>query len=219
MKKAVLFVFGAACLLACAKEKPAETTGITTITRGSTNVKPPATPEHIRAVLLERRPGSADAINALVISTEDGIVTLRGQIEDEATHADLLNHVRAMPNVKGVHDELRVVPKAPAHAENRLENMEDEYGPTSTTSGTMGGEQHGKPVVVAKSVAVRKHLEEAAPRSLTIIRGLMITDDGTIVTVKGIVPDEATHQSLAKAARETPDVKGIKDELKVQKKH
>jgi hypothetical protein len=33
-----------------------------------------------------------------------------------------------------------------------------------------------------------------------------------------MVPDEATHQALLKAAKETPGVTGVKDEMKVEKK-
>ena len=44
-------------------------------------------------------------------------------------------------------------------------------------------------------------------------------DDGSVVIVTGTVPDEATHHALLKSARETPGVKSVKDDLKVQKKH
>jgi osmotically-inducible protein OsmY len=199
----VLSAFGL-CLLACSHEKPAENANANTTTTTSTDMTP-ATPEEVRAVLIERRPNAAGEINALVITNEGGLITLRGKVDDESTHSDLVNRVKQMRNVRGVKDELQVEPKV-GH------DTSGQYGTTTTTGATEGGEHR------AKSEDVRKHLEKAQPRSLTIIKGLMITEDGDVVTIAGIVPDEATHQALAKAARETPNVKGVKDEMKVQKK-
>lgn len=139
MKSVIVTTVVLACSIACSKDKPAETTGTTTtITRGSTDVKQPGSPNE-------------------------------------------------MPKVR---DDVQL-------------------GAGSTASDDKD---------MSRSHAVRKHMEEKEPRSVTIIRGLIISDDGEVVTISGIVPDEATHQALYKTARETPNVKGVKDEIKVQKK-
>lgn len=72
---------------------------------------------------------------------------------------------------------------------------------------------------MARTNAIRKHMRESIPEGDVIVRGIIITDDGDLITLTGIVPDEETHQALLKAARETPDVKRVKDELKVKTRH
>ncbi|HVH44726.1 MAG TPA: BON domain-containing protein [Labilithrix sp.] len=207
MRNAIVVLLGIMCLLACSKDKPADNANVTT-TRGATDQVQPATVEEVRTILLERRPGSAETINALVITNDGGIVTLRGKVEDEATHADLVNRVKSMPNVRGVRDELQVGPKTAG----ATGDMTGKHGTTTTTGAT---DEKG---TMSKSDAVRKNMEKARPKSEAVIHALTITDDGQIVTVTGVVPDEPTHQALAKAARETPGVKSVQDEMKVQKK-
>jgi osmotically-inducible protein OsmY len=212
MKKAIVVLIGALSLVACSKERqPAETVG-TTAPRGATErVQPTATVEEVRAVLLEKRPESADTINALAITNDGGIITLRGKVEDEPTRSDLVNRVRAMPNVRGVRDELRLHEKPAA---GRHEHG-GRPGTTTTTGGTMEQHPHEKGGM-SKSDAVRKSMEKALPKAEHVIHGLTITDDGQVVTISGTVPDEATHHSLLKAAKDTPGVKSVKDDLKVE---
>lgn len=220
MKSTIATILGALCVVACSHGKPADTANVTTITR-ATEVKPAVTSQEIKTVIIARRPGSAKDIDALAITNDNGVVTLRGHVEDEATHNEVVSTVRSMANVKAVRDELQVLPMATASGAGDKYGLDEDYDTTTTTAGEMDKKDHAdhEKGEMTKSGAVRKHLEEAAPKSVMIIRGLIITDDGEIVTLKGIVPDEPTHQRLAKAARETPDVKDIKDELKVQKKH
>ncbi|MBX3262862.1 MAG: BON domain-containing protein [Labilithrix sp.] len=230
MRKAIVVLLGALGLVACAREKqPLESPGITT-TRGAEQQQPTATVEEVRSVLLEKRPGSAEDINALIISSEGGIISLKGRVSDEATHSDLINRVRAMPNVRGVRDELHVAKKAAARPGQR-----EPYGTTTTTGGAVPSQQgHEKDkagaggamqqhqgheadkATASKSDAVRKSLEAALPQSRAVIHALTITDDGQTVTLSGVVPDETTHKGLVKAAKETPGVKDVKDDLKIE---
>ncbi|MBX3204945.1 MAG: BON domain-containing protein [Labilithrix sp.] len=232
MRKAIVVSLGALALMACSKERqPIENAGITT-TRGAEQQQPTASVEEVRTILIEKRPGSAEDINALIISSQGGIITLKGKVMDEATHADLVNRVRAMRNVRGVRDELEVGKKTaaaqhPAHGE--------QYGTTTTTGGTLpsqpghekdkgttGGTMHQQQghekdtTAASKSDAVRKSMEKAHPGSQAVIHALTITDDGQIVTLSGTVPDETTHQRLLKSAKDTPGVKSVKDDLKVE---
>ncbi len=194
--KTFMVLAGALGVIACAREKPAEMVGITETTRApAQQPQRAATVEEIRTVLLERRPGAATEINAFVIRNEDGIVTLRGRVDDEATHSDLVNRVRSMPNVRGVRDEIRVAPKgAPA--------IEHEQ------------QQHQ---TMSKRDAVRKSMKQSRPMADALIDEIAITEDGQVVTVTGTVPDETTRQALLRAARETPGVSSVKDNLKVEK--
>ncbi|MBX3217776.1 MAG: BON domain-containing protein [Labilithrix sp.] len=231
MRKAIVVLLGALGLVACSNEKqPIESPGITT-TRGAEQQQPTATVEEVRTLLLEKRPGSVEDINALIISSEGGIISLKGRVSDEATHSDLINRVRSMPNVRGVRDELHVGKKAAAVRPSQGEP----YGTTTTTGGAIPGQQghekdkagaggtmHQQPGhekdkgTTSKSDAVRKSMEAAHPQSQAVIHGLTITDDGQTVTLAGVVPDETTRKGLVKAAKETPGIKSVKDDLKIE---
>jgi osmotically-inducible protein OsmY len=221
MRKAIVIVLATAGLLACSKEKqPAATAGTTTI-RGAEQALPTASVEEVRTVLIEKRPDSADTINGLIITNEGGVITLRGKVEDEPMRSELINRVRAMPNVRGVRDEL--------HTGRKTVTGHPEHGGkagTTTTTGAPIGEGHKKEPIgegheketegMSKPDAVRKAMEKADPKAESVIRTLTIKEEGEgIILLKGTVPDEITHQALIKAAKETHGVKSVKDELKV----
>src|SRR5262249_30511032 len=86
----------------------------------------------VRTVLLEKRPSASDQINGLVITNDSGIITLRGKVNDESTHMDLVNRVRSMPNVRGVRDEIQVQPKTAM-------NPDEQVGTTTTTGANQQG--------------------------------------------------------------------------------
>jgi osmotically-inducible protein OsmY len=208
MRKPIVLLLGAISLaalanVACSRERPAAHVGTTTVRSGE--VQPSAiNVEEVRTVLLARKPGAADTINALIITNENGVIDLKGKVEDDATKADLINHVRAMPGVKGVRDDLKV------HAKRAEAKPEGKVGTTTTTGATE--EMHA-----TRADAVRHSMKTAQPMSEEIIRALVITDDGEIITVTGVVPDEDTHKKLLKAAKDAPGVKGVRDEIKVKK--
>lgn len=198
-------------IAACAKEeRPAQPIGTTMTTRGQ---QPPATSvEEVRAAMLEKRPGAAETINALAITSENGIVTLRGRVDDEATHSDLVNRVRSMPNVRGVRDEIQVAPKgAPPPAQPQM------GPPQGQPEQPQGPAVQPQPQPMSRVDAVRKSMRQSRPMADAVIERLSIEEDGDTVTVSGIVPDETTRQALLRAARETSGVKHVKDDLKVEK--
>lgn len=212
-KNGILVLTAALGVVACAKEeRPAEPIGTTMTTRGQQ--PPAASAEEVRAVMLERRPGEAETINALVITSENGIVTVRGRVDDEATHSDLVNRVRSMPNVRGVRDEIRVAPKgAPPAAQPQPETGQ----PHGQLEQPRGQTVQPQPQPMSRVDAVRKSMRQSRPMADAVIERLTIEEDGDTVTVTGIVPDETTRQSLLRAARETSGVKHVKDDLKVEK--
>jgi osmotically-inducible protein OsmY len=71
---------------------------------------------------------------------------------------------------------------------------------------------------MSKTDAVRQSMHQARPQAMSVVHALTITEDGETVVVSGMVPDEATHQALLKAAKDTAGVKSVRDEMKVQKK-
>ncbi|MDF2693061.1 MAG: hypothetical protein K0S65_1444, partial [Labilithrix sp.] len=189
MRKAnvvLLGMVGVFSLAACSKEKqPVESAAGTTTIRGAEQQQPIASVDEVRTVLIERRPDAAETINGLIITNEGGIITLRGKVEDEATRSDLINRVRAMPNVRGVRDDLRMGRKAAAPRPEQGEKK----GTTTTTGAPLGEghgheHEHGKEAT-PKTEAVRKAMEKARPKSESLIHGLTITEEHDGVVVKG----------------------------------
>jgi osmotically-inducible protein OsmY len=232
MRNAIVVLLGALSLVACSKDKPADDANTTTTRSGATE-QTAVTVEEVRSVLLDKRPEAAEAVNGLIITNESGIITLKGKVQDEAMHSDLVNRVRSMPNVRGVRDEIQVRPRSAAQPSDTAGNV----GTTTTTGaqggasnqqqgqqGTMGGDPSmggsgmTQPGTMPKTEAVRQSMAKARPQSMTTIQSITITDDGSSITLTGMVPDEATHQALLKAARDTQGVQTVRDELKVQKK-
>jgi osmotically-inducible protein OsmY len=240
MRKAIVVLVGALCLVACSKDRPPAESATTT-TRSGEGEAGNITVEEVRTTLLETKPGAAETINGLAIMNDNGVITLRGKVEDEATHNELVNRVRSMPKVKGVKDEIQVHPKSAHHSDTvgttSTTGHETTHGQGQGTQGQMGQGQMGESgatgqttmgqggqgtpstmgTTASKSDAVRHSMEKAHPTHESVIRALSISDDGTTVTIVGVVPDAATHQALLKAARETPGVKNVRDEMKVEK--
>jgi osmotically-inducible protein OsmY len=202
MRNAILLL-GALALAACSKDKTPEPATSAAATGTAMPSQPTMiTAEEVRTTLIQDRPASRESINNLTIMSDGGYVTLRGTLDDEQTRSDVVNRVRSMPNVRGVRDELSVMPKAAA-----APSPMDTRG--TTAAGAMG----------SKSDAVRKQMQQAQPQSMTVIEALTITEEGTQdVRLSGTVPNEDTKKALVKAAKDTPGVKNVKDDLKVSKK-
>jgi osmotically-inducible protein OsmY len=197
----VIVLLGTLALVACSKDKVADKVGGTTTTGASADGG--VTVEEVRMVLLERRPSAKDAINSVIITNEAGMITLRGRVEDEATHADMVNTVRGIPNVKGVNDQLQIAPK---------QQMGDQ--------GKMGGDQapmqHPGATQSTRTTAIRAGMMKDRPTDATVINALLISDDGTMIYLSGVVPDEPTHQALVESAEKYAAGKKVQDELKVK---
>jgi len=210
--KGIVVFTAALTAVACAREqRPAEPIGTTMTTRGQQ--LPPASVEEVRAVMLETRPGAADTIHALVIATDDGIVTLRGRVDDQAMHSDLVNRVRAMPNVRGVRDEIQVAPKGAPGAASREQDQQASPSESLPRAPAVGPQSQP----MSRVDAVRKSMHQSRPMAHAVIETLTIKEDGDTITVSGFVPDETTRQALLRAARETNGVKHVKDDLKIEK--
>jgi osmotically-inducible protein OsmY len=223
MRKVIVVLLGALGAVACGRERPPETAQTTTTRAGAPE---PATvnPESVRSHLLDRKPEAAETINALMISKDDGVIVLRGRVEDEATHADIVNHVRAMPGVRAVRDELQIQPKRPT-------GRHDRPGTTTITGAETGGPQqnvphgdrpgaHGQAPAGSKVEAVRESMKKAYVKpDPAMIDKITITEERDTVILRGSIPDEATRQVLLDAAKKTPGVKNVRDELKVEKRN
>jgi osmotically-inducible protein OsmY len=178
-------------VLGCSRKPPSE--GATRTTGGT--VAAPTTVEEIRLVMLDQRPDAPGVVNALKITNDNGIVTLQGVVDDEQMKSDLVKRVKNMPNVRDVRDELKAERK-PA-------------------SGAPQTPQGAHPTSTPMSSAVRTQMTKEQPSAAAVITHLIISDDGSVVVLSGIVPDKSTHDALIKAAKDTPGVKGVRDDLKL----
>ena len=127
MGKATMMVVAALGLVAGCTKAAVDTT---TTTNGTMTAPNRLTGEDVRAELLRERPSVSDQIKALAITIDDGVVTVRGSVEDESTHHDLVNRVRAMSAVRGVRDEIIVEPR---FLESHNPAMVPPVGSTTTT--------------------------------------------------------------------------------------
>lgn len=231
MMRNAIVLLGTLTLAACSRDQHAEKPGSTTTTGASADAG--VTVEEVRIALLERRPNNPD-VNAVVITNDNGVITLRGKVDDDATRADMLNTVRSMPNVKGVRDELQVSPKGgqmgqPSGQMGQPSGQMGQPGgqmnpPGDQTGGQMGQAQPGEMGQAKGSThtknadAVRAKMAKDRPAAAAIVNRLIISDDGTVILLSGTVPDEATHDALVKSAKSTPGVKNVKDELHISGK-
>lgn len=219
MNKAIVLLMAALGLAACKEQKPA--THATTTTSGAAPMPGEVTVEEVRAVLLETRPGETEMIQALEIESDNGVITLRGEVPNEAARADLINRVRAMPNVRDVHDQLRTVPHQSMRGQQR-----GPVGTTTTTAAPTGQHPHGvagergtTQPGMSRVDAVRHSMMVTHPDQASVLRHLTIREEGEgNIVLSGVVPDEDTHRSILKAARETPGVNHVRDDLKIQKR-
>ena len=105
----MLAVLALAALPACDRDRDRERAGSTTTTGAGTEGRSPGV-EEVRIVMLAERPEAVETIKALQITNDNGVVTLRGHVNDEQARTALVERVRRMPNVKLVKDELFVIP-------------------------------------------------------------------------------------------------------------
>jgi osmotically-inducible protein OsmY len=245
MMRNAIVLLGTLTLAACSRDQHAEKPGSTTTTGASADAG--VTVEEVRIALLEHRPNSPD-VNAVVITNDNGVITLRGKVDDDATRADMLNTVRSMPNVKGVRDELQVSSKGGQMGQGGQGGQGQmgqggqggqgqmgqggqgqmgqggQMNQPSDQGGQIGQAQPGdmgqqKGSTHTKNAdAVRAKMAKDRPQAAAIVNHLIISDDGTVVLLSGTVPDEPTHDALVKSAKSTPGVKSVKDDLHVSGK-
>jgi len=108
MERKVIAMFAVLALAACSKEQ-SQSAGSATTTAATAQGQLGA--DQIRHVLLQSYPQAAPAINAMQIETSGKKVTLRGNINDEATKKMLVDGVKQIPGVDKVNDELKVLAK------------------------------------------------------------------------------------------------------------
>ena len=205
MTRKAIAMLAVLALSACSKdEKPGTTT-----TTGASNKEQAASVEDVRMGMLSERPDATLTINALEITSADGVVTLRGHVEDEQMRKALVDRVKRTSGVKEVKDELMVMPT----------RIKLETGPAAgqgDQAGTPSGSPTATPMQTRRTEAIRTELGKD-PKSSAVLDRIIVTDDGSAIVVAGTVPDQATRDAVLKQAKKAADVTNVKDEIIIAK--
>jgi hyperosmotically inducible periplasmic protein len=137
------------------------------------------------------------------VDTKDRVVTLKGEVDSDATRAQAVTLARTTDGVRDVVDALVVTPK-PAATTGIDENARDMARDTGALMGDAGITTAVKTKLLAD----------------TVVGGLDINVDtkDAIVTLTGDVASSAEKRKAVQIARDTDNVKSVKDNLKIVKK-
>jgi osmotically-inducible protein OsmY len=133
------------------------------------------------------------------VTTQNGVVTLSGVVEDEAERRQAVALARSTDGVRDVTDQLRVDPEAAKSAARPLPL------PNIRPIGPIDAD----PWITTKVQA--KYFLDPAIKGLSI----NVNTDKGVVTLKGTVPDEQAKQEAERIARETDGVSKVVNELVV----
>jgi len=233
MRNSIVLLGTLALVAACSRDRGPES-GSTTVTGASTSEAKPVTVEEIRVAILDHNPTGPEALSSVVITSDNGVVTLKGTVPDEDSRANMVNRVKRMPNVKSVRDELSVAPKT-----GTMQGMPGQPGMTGQQPG-MTGQQPGtigQPQALPadepskggtqtttgstktkKTDAVRAGLTKDKAAPAAIVNGLVISDDGSVFILSGTVPDDKTHDAVLKSAKKSVGTEHVQDNLHVSGK-
>src|SRR5262249_21152021 len=109
MRNAIVWI-AVLTVLGCSRNPSSNEVGSTRTTGGQVGTT--ASAEQIRVEMLDQRPDAPGTVNAIDITNDNGVVTLRGAVDDEKMKSDLINRVKSIPGVQEVRDDLRIEPKA-----------------------------------------------------------------------------------------------------------
>lgn len=229
MRTAILLLGTLALVTACSRDRGPES-GSATVTGASTNEPKSVTVEEVRTAILDHNPTGPEALTTVIITADNGAVGLKGTVPDEDTHANMVNRVKRMPNVKSVRDELTVAPKSGSMQGGALQggNMQGgnmQGGNMQQGTGSQGGSmQQGSGSQGAGAMgstktkntdAIRAGLMKDKAAPTTIVNGLIISDDGSVIMLSGEVPDDATHDAVLKSAKKSAASGHVQDNLHV----
>lgn len=216
MRKSIVLLGTLVLVAACSRDRGPET-GSTTVTGAPTSEAKAISVEEVRTAILDHNPNGAEVLTSVVITSDNGIVSLRGTVPDEDTHTNMVNRVKRMPNVKSVRDELTVAPRTmPQQGQPQMQ--QGQLGQPSMDEPSTGGMQPTQGSTKTKTTtAIRTGLTKDKAAPAPILTGLVISDDGTVIVLSGTVPDDKTHDAVLKSAKKAAGIQPVQDNLHVGK--
>jgi len=176
------------------------------VTGGATPEAKAVTVEEVRTTILDHNPSGPDALTGVVITSDNGVVTLKGTVADDETRTSMVNRVKKMPNVKSVRDELTVAPKS-----GELQKSIDD----PNKAGAMPAAPASTKTKTTDAIRAGLVKDKVAPKN--VIDGLILNDDGKVIMMSGTVPDDKTHDALLKSAKKSAGTEHVQDNLHVAK--
>jgi len=144
------------------------------------------------------------------VSTNSGVVTLRGTVENEAAREHAVNLARDVAGVTQVNDELLVAGDGTADAPATSARQEnDGHAARSITDRVADATQ---PIFVTTTIQAKYFLEPGLKPS----RINVTTSADGVVTLEGAVQSEAARNEAVRIAQDTEGVTEVEDRLRVQ---
>jgi osmotically-inducible protein OsmY len=141
--------------------------------------------------------------SAIDVTANDGVVTLRGTVDDEADRERAVALARETEGVTQVDDQLRVEAEPPASADRR----------ENTGSGELERiAEETEPVAITTNIQARYFL---APNIKPSRIDVSTSRDG-VVTLDGTVESEEARADAIRIARDIDGVHRVEDRLRVQ---
>jgi osmotically-inducible protein OsmY len=129
------------------------------------------------------------------VSTQDGVVTLEGSVENEAAKRRAVELARGVDGVTRVNDELQV-------------------RPDDTPIGTSGSHPD-RPRLDPSAITARIQAQYFREKDLKPLKIGVTTNRGGVVTLEGTVDTAENKADALRIARETDGVVRVEDQLKV----
>jgi hyperosmotically inducible periplasmic protein len=152
----------------------------------------------------------------ITVETDDGVVTLTGQVDTEVARRRAVEIARETRGVRDVVNELHTVPGAAATTGIGEPSLHDAEGGVRTTD-PQWREQDAEARAgdAAVTTAVRTALfEDTSLKDL----GIDVSTRQNVVTLTGTVPSQTEKHRAIELARETEGVRSVVDRLQVQPK-
>jgi hyperosmotically inducible periplasmic protein len=155
----------------------------------------------------------ADQIN---VETDDGVVTLTGQVDTEVGRLRAVEIARETRGVRDVVNELHTIPVAAATTGTGDPSLhEAERGARTTDPQWREGDAEARAGDAAVTTSVRTaFFEDTSLKDL----GIDVSTRENVVTLTGTVPSQTEKHRAIELARETEGVRSVVDRLRVQPK-
>jgi hyperosmotically inducible periplasmic protein len=148
--------------------------------------------------------GSANVPNQIRVSTDEGVVTLRGRVEDQQAESEAVRLARRVDGVRDVRSEITVVDAAQA-ADRTDRDAADRRDPARDETGAIESAW-----ITTKIQA--KYFMEGDVKG----RNIDVTTRNGVVTLSGSVENEAQRQEALRIARDTEGVIDVRDGLRIE---
>jgi hyperosmotically inducible periplasmic protein len=142
--------------------------------------------------------GNANVPNQIRVSTDEGVVTLRGRVENEQAESEAVRLAQRVDGVRDVRSEITVVDAAQASDRTDRDPARDETG-----------------AVESAWITTKIQAKYFMDRDIKA-RNIDVTTRNGVVTISGTVENEAQRQEALRLARDTEGAIDVRDGLRIE---